>query len=43
MYDFCCRLKHLLVGILFHNLCHPYIPLHFKEMIFKLPVRFVPY
>ena len=36
MYDFCCRLKHLLVGILFHNLRHPYIPLHFEEMIFPL-------
>ena len=32
MYDFCCRLKHLLVGILFHNLRHPYIPL---EIIFS--------
>ena len=36
MYDFCFRLKHLLVGILFHNLRHPYIPLHFEEMIFPL-------
>ena len=36
MYDFCCQLKHLLVGILFHNLHHPYIPLHFEEMIFPL-------
>ena len=36
MYDFCCRLKHVLVGILFHNLRHPYIPLHFEEMIFPL-------
>ena len=25
-----------LVGILFHNLHHPYIPLHFEEMIFPL-------
>ena len=38
MYDFCFQLKHLLVGILFHNLRHPYIPLHFEEMIFPLVV-----
>ena len=25
-----------LVGILFHNLCHPYMPLHLEEMIFPL-------
>ena len=36
MYDFCFQLEHLLVGILFHNLLHPYIPLHFEEMIFPL-------
>ena len=36
MYDFCFRLKDALVGILFHNLDHPYIPLHFEEMIFPL-------
>ena len=36
MYDVCCRLKHLLVGVLFHNLRNPYIPLHFEEMIFPL-------
>ena len=36
MYDFCFRLKDTLVGILFYNLHHPYIPLHFEEMIFPL-------
>ena len=36
MYDFCCRMKHLLVAILFHNSRHPYVPLHFEEMIFPL-------
>ena len=35
MYDFF-QLKRLLVGILFHNLRHPYIPLHFEEKIFPL-------
>ncbi|CAI8011500.1 hypothetical protein GBAR_LOCUS7411, partial [Geodia barretti] len=31
-----------LVGILFHNLHHPYIPLHFEEMIFPLvPLTFL--
>ena len=43
MYDFCFLLKHLLVGILFHNLHHPYIPLHSEEMIFPLvPFKLSP-
>ena len=42
MYDFCGRLKHLLVGILFRNLHHPYLTLHFEESIFPLvPLTFL--
>ena len=36
------QLKRLLVGILFHNLRHPYIPLHFEEKICPLfPLTFL--
>ena len=38
--DFLSRYRHVLVPLLFHE-WHPYIPLHFREMIFPLvPLTF---
>ena len=37
--DFLSRFRHLLVPLLFREVTHPYIPLHFREMIFQLVYR----